>query len=126
MALLLPYTEHDLNVREEEGQLTIIVRGVSLLCTKVWHIAHTLPAVHTDPHKSSILNSLHKIAQIFRRRSDRKLPQHNSVGSPNWSRVGTFASNGLLINYLNPNLPGQLKTYKAFSIGAYELEWQMF
>ena len=126
MALLLPYTEHDLNVREEEGQLTIIVRAVSLLCTKVWHIAHTLPAVHADPHKSSILNSLHKIAQIFRRRSDRKLPQHNSARSPNWSRVGTFASNGLLINYLNPNLPTQLKTYKAFSIGAYELEWQMF
>ena len=126
MALLLPYTEHDLNVREEEGQLTIIVRGASLLCTKVWHIAHTLPAVHTDPHKSSILNSLHKIAQIFRRRSDRKLPQHNCARSPNWSRVGIFASNGLLINYLNPNLPSQLKTYKAFSSGAYELEWQMF
>ena len=123
MALLLPYTEHDLNVREEEGQLTIIVR---VLCTKVWHIAHTLPAAHTDPHKSSILNSLHKIAQIFRRRSERKLPQHNSARSPNWSRVGTFASNGLLINYLNPTLPSQLKTYKAFSIGAYELEWQMF
>ena len=116
MALLLPYTEHDLNVREEEGQLTIIVRGVSLLCTKVWHIAHTLPAAHTDPHKSSILNSLHKIAQIFRRRSDRKLPQHNSARSPNWSREGTFACNGLLINYLNPKLPCQHKLYKVLSI----------
>ena len=41
MALLLPYTEHDLNVREEEGQLTIIVRGVGAYFVQKSGISHT-------------------------------------------------------------------------------------
>ena len=104
--LLLAYTAHDLN-RGEEGQIDHY--SESSQCTVVG-ISHCSPKLDLsiNPGSASILYSLHKIVPLF----GRKIAQRHSAPPAPRARVETFASNGLLINYLNPKLPYQHKLYK--------------
>ena len=78
-------------------------------CTVVG-ISHCSPKLDLsiNPGSASILYSLHKIVPLF----GRKIAQRHSAPPAPRARVETFASNGLLINYLNPKLPYQHKLYK--------------